>query len=47
MPSVKPDIWCASQNSDLNSSGLFPDYVCLAEDEIARAEAECCASQPS
>ena len=36
----------AEPNSHLNSSDLFPDDVCQTEDEIARAEAEHCASQP-
>ena len=44
---IKPDTWCALRNSPLNSSGLFPDdMVRRAEEEIAKAETERCATQP-
>ena len=46
-PGIKPDMWCALHNSPLNSLGLFPDdMVPRAEDEIAKAETECRATQP-
>ena len=44
---IKPDTWCALRNSPPNSSGLFPDdMVRRAEEEIAKSETECRATQP-
>ena len=46
-PGIKPDTWCALRNSPLNSSGLLPgDMIRRDEDEIAKAERECRATQP-
>ena len=47
-PGIKPDPWCVLRNSPLNSSGLYlDDMVHRAEDEIAKAKAECHTTQPA
>ena len=45
-PGVKPDTWTRLRNAPLFNYGLFPDLICIAEQDITKSESTSAAPRP-